>query len=147
MPIATINPATGETVKTYDEMSEADVDRCLAAAVTAHAELRGTSFAARAAWMTRAAEILDAEQDQVAAMLTTEMGKTLAAAKQEVAKCATACRYYAEHAEGFLASEPATPPRRTPRRPGSATSRSGPCWPSCPGTSRFGRPCGSPPRR
>ena len=107
MPIATINPATGETVKTYDEMSEVDVDRCLAAAVTAHAELRGTSFAARAAWMTRAAEILDAEQDQVAAMLTTEMGKTLAAAKQEVAKCATACRYYAEHAEGFLASEPA----------------------------------------
>ncbi|HEY1643548.1 MAG TPA: NADP-dependent succinic semialdehyde dehydrogenase [Streptosporangiaceae bacterium] len=107
MPIATINPATGETVKTYDEMSESDVDRCLAAAVTAHAELRGISFATRAAWMTQAAEILDAEQDQVAAVLTTEMGKTLAAARQEVAKCAMACRYYAEHAERFLASEPA----------------------------------------
>jgi succinate-semialdehyde dehydrogenase/glutarate-semialdehyde dehydrogenase len=107
VPIATINPATGETVKTYDEMSESDVDRCLAAAVTAHAELRGISFATRAAWMTQAAEILDAEQDQVAAVLTTEMGKTLAAARQEVAKCAMACRYYAEHAERFLASEPA----------------------------------------
>ncbi|HEU5416960.1 MAG TPA: NADP-dependent succinic semialdehyde dehydrogenase [Streptosporangiaceae bacterium] len=107
MPIATINPATGETVKTYDEMSEADVERCLAAAIRAHAELRGTSFADRAGWMRQAAEILDAEQDQVAAMMTTEMGKTLAAAKQEVAKCGTACRYYAEHAEGFLADEPA----------------------------------------
>jgi succinate-semialdehyde dehydrogenase/glutarate-semialdehyde dehydrogenase len=107
VPIATINPATGETVKTYDEMSEADVERCLAAAVTAHAELRGTSFGTRAGWMNQAAAILDAEGDQVAVMMTTEMGKTLTAARQEVAKCATACRYYAEHAAGFLADEPA----------------------------------------
>jgi succinate-semialdehyde dehydrogenase / glutarate-semialdehyde dehydrogenase len=107
MAIATINPATGETVKTYDEMSEADVERCLAAAAAAHAGYRLTSFAERAGWMRQAADILDAEQDQIAAMMTTEMGKTLAAAKQEVAKCATTCRYYAEHAEGFLADEPA----------------------------------------
>jgi succinate-semialdehyde dehydrogenase / glutarate-semialdehyde dehydrogenase len=105
--IATINPATGETEKTFDEMSEADVERCLAAAATAHASYRLTSFAARAGWMRQAAAILDAEQDQVAAMMTTEMGKTLAAAKQEVAKCANACRYYAEHTEAFLADEPA----------------------------------------
>ena len=107
MAIATINPATGETVKTYDEMSEADVERCLATAATAHENYRLTSFAERAGWMRRAAGILDGEQDQVAAMMTTEMGKTLAAARQEVAKCATACRYYAEHAERFLADEPA----------------------------------------
>ena len=105
--IATINPATGETVKTYDEMSEADVERCLAAAAAAHAGYRLTSFDDRAGWMRQAADILDAEQDQIAAMMTTEMGKTLAAAQQEVAKCATACRYYAEHAAGFLADEPA----------------------------------------
>jgi len=105
--IATINPATGETVKTYEEMSEADVERCLATAAAAHAGYRLTSFEARAGWMRRAAGILDAEQDQIAAMMTTEMGKTLAAARQEVAKCASACRYYAEHAAGFLADEPA----------------------------------------
>jgi succinate-semialdehyde dehydrogenase / glutarate-semialdehyde dehydrogenase len=107
MAIATINPATGETVKTYEEMSEEDVERCLAASAAAHAGYRLTSFAERAGWMRQAAEILDAEQDQIAAMMTTEMGKTLAAAKQEVAKCAATCRYYAEHAEGFLADEPA----------------------------------------
>ena len=107
MAIATINPATGETVKTFDEMSEADVERCLAAAATAHASYRLTSFAGRSGWMAAAAGILDDEQDQIAAMMTIEMGKTLAAARQEVAKCANACRYYAEHAAGFLADEPA----------------------------------------
>jgi succinate-semialdehyde dehydrogenase / glutarate-semialdehyde dehydrogenase len=105
--IATINPASGETVKTYEEMSEAGVERCLAAAAAAFKSYRLTSFAERAGWMQEAAAILDPEQDQVAAMMTTEMGKTLAAAKAEVAKCATACRYYAEHAAGFLADEPA----------------------------------------
>src|SRR5260370_29519144 len=105
--IATVTPATGQTVKTYDEMSEADVERCLAAATAAHASYRLTGFDARAEWMRRAAGILDDEQHQTAAMMTTEMGKTLAAARQEVAKCATACRYYAEHAARFLADEPA----------------------------------------
>ena len=105
--IATINPATGETEKTFDEMSEADVERCLAAAAKAHASYRLTSFDDRAGWMRRAAGILDDEQDQIAAMMTTEMGKTLAAARQEVAKCAAACRYYAQHAAGFMADEPA----------------------------------------
>jgi succinate-semialdehyde dehydrogenase / glutarate-semialdehyde dehydrogenase len=107
MAIATINPATGQTVKTYEEISDADLERCLAAAAAAHSRYRLTSFAARAAWMRQAAGLLDDERDQTAAMMTTEMGKTLAAARQEVAKCASACRYYADHAEGFLADEPA----------------------------------------
>jgi succinate-semialdehyde dehydrogenase / glutarate-semialdehyde dehydrogenase len=105
--IATINPATGATLKTYEEMSEAEIERCLAAATAAHASYRLTSFDDRAGWMRRAAGILDDEQDHIAAMMTTEMGKTLAAARQEVAKCAATCRYYAEHAAGFLADEPA----------------------------------------
>jgi len=105
--IATINPATGETLKTYDELSEAEVQRCLAAAAAAHASYRLTSFAERAGWMRRAADILDAENEQIATMMVTEMGKTLVAARAEVTKCATTCRYYAEHAEGYLADEPA----------------------------------------
>jgi succinate-semialdehyde dehydrogenase / glutarate-semialdehyde dehydrogenase len=104
--IATVNPATGETVKSFDEMSEADVERGLAAAAAAFESYRLTSFADRAGWMRRAAGILNDEHDQIAAMMTTEMGKTLVSARQEVAKCAMACRYYAEHAEGFLADEP-----------------------------------------
>ena len=107
MAIATVNPATGQTLKTFDELSEADVERCLAAAATAYDSYRLTSLAERAGWMHNAAGILDKEQDQIAAMMTTEMGKTLAAARQEVAKCASACRYYAEHAAGYLADEPA----------------------------------------
>jgi succinate-semialdehyde dehydrogenase/glutarate-semialdehyde dehydrogenase len=107
MAIATTNPATGETVQTFDEMSEEAVEQRLAAAAAAYASYRLTDFGARAGWMHRAAGLLDDEQDQVAAMMTTEMGKTLAAARQEVAKCASACRYYADHAAGFLADEPA----------------------------------------
>jgi succinate-semialdehyde dehydrogenase / glutarate-semialdehyde dehydrogenase len=107
MAIATTNPATGETVRTFDEMSGEDVDRCLAAAAAAHASYRLTTFDKRAGWMCEAARILDDEQEQIAAMMTTEMGKTLAAARQEVAKCAVACRYFAEHAAEFLADEPA----------------------------------------
>jgi succinate-semialdehyde dehydrogenase/glutarate-semialdehyde dehydrogenase len=107
VPIATINPATGVMMKEYGEMSEADIDRCLAKAATAFASYRLTSFDARAGWMRRAAGILDAEQDQIAALITTEMGKTRSAARQEVAKCAAACRYYADHAAAFLADEAA----------------------------------------
>src|SRR5205823_38456 len=84
-----------------------DVERCLAAAAAAHVSYRRTGFDARAGWMRQAAAILDDERDQIAAMMTTEMGKTLSAARQEAAKCATACRYYADHAAGFLADEPA----------------------------------------
>jgi len=105
--IASVNPATGVTVQTFEEMSDAEVDRRLAAAATAHASYRLTTFDERAGWMRAAAGILDAEQEQIATMITTEMGKTLTAARQEVAKCAAACRFYAEHAARFLADEPA----------------------------------------
>jgi succinate-semialdehyde dehydrogenase / glutarate-semialdehyde dehydrogenase len=105
--IATVNPATGETEKTFDEMGESDVERCLSAAAAASESYRLTSFDARAGWMRQAADILDQEREHIAATMTAEMGKTLAAARQEVAKCATACRYFAEHAAGFLADEPA----------------------------------------
>jgi len=105
--IATVNPATGETLQTFDEISDADLDIRLTAAADAHSGYRHTSFDERSAWMRAAASILDAERDQIAAMMTTEMGKTLMSARQEVAKCAVACRYYAENAASLLADEPA----------------------------------------
>jgi succinate-semialdehyde dehydrogenase / glutarate-semialdehyde dehydrogenase len=107
MAIATVNPATGETLKTYDELTGEEVERCLAAAARAHASYRLTDFGTRAGWLRRAADILDEENDQIAAMMTTEMGKTLASARQEVTKCAAGCRYYADNAAGFLADEAA----------------------------------------
>lgn len=106
MPIATINPADGQVLKTFGEMSDRQLDAAIAEAVEAHRELRGTDFADRARWMLAAADILDAERDDIARLMTTEMGKTYPAAKAEVAKCATACRYYAGNAEEFLADEP-----------------------------------------
>jgi succinate-semialdehyde dehydrogenase/glutarate-semialdehyde dehydrogenase len=107
MAIATINPTTGLTVKTFTEFTAAEVDQALGRAATTFRSYRHTTFAQRSAWMVRAADILDADVDPVAEMMTTEMGKTFAAARQEVQKCAKACRYFAEHGEGFLADEPA----------------------------------------
>jgi succinate-semialdehyde dehydrogenase/glutarate-semialdehyde dehydrogenase len=107
MAIATTNPATGEVLKTFEPMTDAQVDERLARAEAGFEALRATSFDQRAQWLRAAADILDTETDSVARMMTTEMGKTLVAARAEVGKCAAACRFYAEHAEGYLADEPA----------------------------------------
>ncbi|HEU0239615.1 MAG TPA: NADP-dependent succinic semialdehyde dehydrogenase [Micromonosporaceae bacterium] len=107
MPIATTNPATGEQLKSFDALAPDQIDRRLTRAESGFAALRDTTFAQRAAWMVEAARILDAEVDAIAALMTTEMGKTFASARAEVAKCARACRYFAEHAQRFLADEPA----------------------------------------
>jgi succinate-semialdehyde dehydrogenase/glutarate-semialdehyde dehydrogenase len=109
MAITTTNPATGEVLKHFDPMSSDEIDRVLARSAEGFAALRRTSFADRARWLTAAATLLDTERDAVAAIMTTEMGKTLASAKAEVAKCAMACRFFAEHAERYLAPEPADP--------------------------------------
>ena len=109
MAIATVNPATGETIKTFDPLSVEELDAKLARADAAFRSYRLTTFAQRAGWLKAAADILDKEADAVAAVMTTEMGKTLKAAKAEALKCAKACRFYAEHAEAFLADEPADP--------------------------------------
>jgi succinate-semialdehyde dehydrogenase / glutarate-semialdehyde dehydrogenase len=109
MAIATVNPATGETVKTFDPLSVEELDAKLGRAAEAFRRYRLTTFEARAEWMRAAADILDREADAVAAMMTMEMGKTRKAAKAEAQKCAKACRFYAGHAEAFLADEPADP--------------------------------------
>ena len=105
MAIATQNPATGETVKTFDALTDAEVDARLAKAAAAFAIYRLTSYDDRAGWMRAAADILDAEVEQLGALMTLEMGKTFKASKAEVGKCAKGCRFYAEHAAEFLADE------------------------------------------
>ena len=105
MAIATVNPATGETLKTFEPHSADEVEAILAAAQSAYRELGGTTFEQRAAWMHAAADLLDAELDAVAALVTTEMGKTIGTAKYEVAKSARGMRWYADHAAEYLAEE------------------------------------------
>jgi succinate-semialdehyde dehydrogenase/glutarate-semialdehyde dehydrogenase len=103
MPIATLNPATGETLRTFDALTAAEVDDKLQRASDAFRRHRTTSLAERAEKMARAGEILDAEKDRLARLMTTEMGKTLAAARAEAEKCAWVCRHYARHAADMLA--------------------------------------------
>jgi succinate-semialdehyde dehydrogenase/glutarate-semialdehyde dehydrogenase len=103
MPIATLNPATGETLRTFDALTAAEVDDKLQRASDAFRRHRTTSLAERAEKMARAGEILDAEKDRLARLMTTEMGKTLAAARGEAEKCAWVCRHYARHAADMLA--------------------------------------------
>ena len=107
MAISTTNPATGQVLKTYDPMGNEQIDGAIEQADLAFRQLQGTTIAQRAEWLTAAADLLDAERDETGRMMTTEMGKTYAAAKAEVTKCATACRFYAANAEKMLADEPA----------------------------------------
>ena len=107
MAISTTSPATGQVLKTYDPMSDEQIDGAIERADLAFRQLQGTTIAQRGEWLTAAADLLDAERDETARMMTTEMGKTYAAAKAEVTKCATACRFYAANAERMLADEPA----------------------------------------
>ncbi len=107
MPIATISPLTGETLQEFKELDHAEIDARIALARETFLSYRLTSFGDRARWMREAADLLDAEQDDAGRMMTTEMGKPLAQARAEVAKCATAMRFYADRAERFLADEPA----------------------------------------
>jgi succinate-semialdehyde dehydrogenase/glutarate-semialdehyde dehydrogenase len=106
MAIATINPATGETLKTYEPLTDEALEDRLARAARAFASYRLTTPQQRAGWLSAAADVLDADADAVAELMTTEMGKTLASAKAEVGKCATAMRWYAERGPALLEPEP-----------------------------------------
>ncbi len=105
MAIATINPATGETLKTYEPLSDEALEDKLARAAAAWTSYRRTSPEERSGWLRAAADVLDADTDTVAELMTTEMGKTLASAKAEVGKCAKGLRWYAEHGPAMLEPE------------------------------------------
>ena len=107
MPIATINPTTGETVKTFDALDAAQLDDRLARAAAAYRTYRLTTPAQRAEWLSAAADVLDKDVERVGELMTLEMGKTFAAAKAEAAKCAKALRFFAEHGPAYLENTPA----------------------------------------
>jgi len=105
MSIASINPANGEVLRTFEPLTAEQIDRRLQLADSAFRTHRQTSFSDRASKIVRAAEILEKEKDECAYLMTLEMGKPLKAAVAEALKCATGCRYYAENASKFLADE------------------------------------------
>jgi succinate-semialdehyde dehydrogenase/glutarate-semialdehyde dehydrogenase len=102
MPIATINPATGELLREFAPLAPAEIERKLALAWSAFVRWRRTPVAERAAAVGRAAEVLDARREDYARLITLEMGRPIQPARDEIAKCALACRYYAEHAPAML---------------------------------------------
>jgi succinate-semialdehyde dehydrogenase / glutarate-semialdehyde dehydrogenase len=105
MPIITINPATAEIIRSFEALSTNQIDEKLELAAKAFNSYRHTPFAERTRLMMCAAEILEADKESFGRLLTTEMGKTLRAAIEEVVKCAWGCRFYAENAASFLADE------------------------------------------
>jgi succinate-semialdehyde dehydrogenase/glutarate-semialdehyde dehydrogenase len=105
--IASINPTTGETIRVFEPLNPVELQTRLARAGDAYRLWRRTSVGDRALVVRRVADILEEQRAAYGRLITVEMGKPLKAASDEVAKCALACRYYAEHAATFLADEPA----------------------------------------
>ncbi|MER6426248.1 MULTISPECIES: NADP-dependent succinic semialdehyde dehydrogenase [Streptomyces] len=105
MPIATVNPANGETLKTYEAMGEEELERRLQLAEATFRTYRTTAFADRARLLDKAADLLEEDQQEIGRVMTTEMGKPVKQARAEAAKCAKAMRWYAANAERLLADE------------------------------------------
>src|SRR5688500_4042660 len=105
MPIASINPATSKTLKTFEPLTESEINEKLERSEDAFRSYCRTTFEERAGWMLRAVEILEAEKNDFARLMTLEMGKAIKGAVSEVEKCAWVCRYYAESAKHHLADE------------------------------------------
>ncbi|WP_329022346.1 MULTISPECIES: NADP-dependent succinic semialdehyde dehydrogenase [unclassified Streptomyces] len=105
MPIATVNPANGETLRTFDALEDDEIEKRIAAADAAFRDYRTTTFRERARLLNRAADLLDEDQQDIARTMVLEMGKPITAARAEAAKCAKAMRWYAARAEELLADE------------------------------------------
>ena len=103
MPIVSVNPATGETLKAFEALNESQIEDKLQHAASTFTTYRLSTFAERESMMTRAAEILETEKHDFGRLMTLEMGKPIKGAIAEAEKCALVCRYYAEHARQHLA--------------------------------------------
>ena len=104
--IVSINPATGETLRTFEPLADSQIEDKLARAAATYRTWRSTAFGDRKRMMLAAAEILEKEKAEWGRIMTAEMGKPIKAARDEAAKAASGCRYYAENAESFLGDEP-----------------------------------------
>jgi succinate-semialdehyde dehydrogenase/glutarate-semialdehyde dehydrogenase len=105
MAIASVNPANGKVLKTFEALSDSQVDAKIGRAASTFPSFQRLPFTQRGRWMMKAAEILENEKEELGRLMTMEMGKPLRSAIEEAVKCAWACRYYAENAERFLADE------------------------------------------
>jgi succinate-semialdehyde dehydrogenase/glutarate-semialdehyde dehydrogenase len=105
MAIATINPATGQLIKSFEPLTGSQIEAKLKLAAATFPAFRKLTFAERAAMMNKAADILESDKEDLGRLMTLEMGKTFRSAVDEAVKCAWACRYYADNAERFLADE------------------------------------------
>lgn len=105
MAFEIINPATGEKVNSFEEMSASEVQSILELSAGAQREWAATSFAERSRLMLSVARVLRDNKEEYARLMTREMGKVYPQGIAEVEKCAWGCEYYAEHAEAFLESE------------------------------------------
>ena len=103
MGIATVNPATGETLKTFEPLTKKEIEAKLTQAAASFKQYRRTKMVQRSEWLKQAAEILDRDRVKLGNIITTEMGKPIKSAIAEVKKCAWVCRFYAEQAAHFLA--------------------------------------------
>ena len=105
MPIQSINPATGVLLRSFRPLEPEAITAKIALAYEASRSYPSETLTQRAFWMRRLAHLLEAEENELATLMVTEMGKTITSARAEVGKCARACRYYAEQSEAMLAPE------------------------------------------
>lgn len=105
MPIQSLNPATGELLRSFDPLSPEAIEAKLALAAEASRSYPAEPLNQRAFWMRRLVRLLDADTEELAATMVAEMGKPISQARAEVRKCGAACQYYADNAEAILAPE------------------------------------------
>lgn len=102
MTIQTINPATGQVIQSYDEMSSAQVNGIINDVHDAHQQWRNSDFSKRRQQLLALADLLQQRAQDFANIITQEMGKPISQARAEVDKCVALCEYYAQHAEAYL---------------------------------------------
>ncbi len=106
MAIESINPASGKLLRRFEALSETEMRQRIQIAADAFCTYRAVPVEHRALWMRKLATLLEGETEELATLITCEMGKPLGASRQEVLKCAAVCRFYAENAARMLAPEP-----------------------------------------